>query len=120
VVIRYLDLIVLALALPVFVLAELPLLGYGVTAGAWLLQRAIQYLAERRAAAATERRQALGLMAVTTLGRVWLVTLAILLVGLLGEDEDGLAGAVLALALFTVYLASEAFTRMGAPREAAR
>jgi hypothetical protein len=117
---RYLDLVVLVLALPLFAVAGLPMLGYAVTAGAWLVQRGIQHLAERSVARASERRQALGVMAVATLGRVWLVTLAILLVGVLADDEDGLAGAVLALVLFTVYLAGEALTRLLAPREVAR
>ena len=40
--VRHLDLIVLALALPVFLLAGWPLLGYGAGAVAWLAQRAIQ------------------------------------------------------------------------------
>ena len=43
-------------------------------------------------------------MAAATLGRVWLITLAVLLVGL-AEREAGLAAALLSAALFTVYLA---------------
>jgi hypothetical protein len=38
------------------------------------------------------------------MGRVWLLALAILLVGLLVEREAGLAAAVLALALVTAHL----------------
>ena len=44
----YADLALLALALPVFVLAGWPLLGYAVAAGAWLAQRGIQIAASRR------------------------------------------------------------------------
>ncbi len=40
----------------------------------------------------------------STLGRVWLVALAVLLVGLLGDREDGLAAAVLTAVLVTVHL----------------
>ena len=58
-------------------------------------------VAADRAAAARcaggDRRRALAIVGGATLGRVWLVTLAILLVGLLGEREDGLAAAVLSL-----------------------
>ena len=39
---RYLDLIVLALALPIFLVAGWPMLGYAAGAVAWLAQRAIQ------------------------------------------------------------------------------
>ena len=38
---RYPDVIVLVLALPVFVLADWPLLGYAVCAGAWLAQHGV-------------------------------------------------------------------------------
>ena len=112
---RHADLALLALALPVFVLADLPLLGYAAAAAAWLAQHAVLVLTERRAAAALgrgDRRTALGLVGASTLGRVWLVALAILLVGLLGDREDGLAAAVLCLALVTVHLAALALTKL--------
>jgi hypothetical protein len=113
--VRYADLALLALALPVFVLADWPLLGYAVAAGAWLLQRAIRAFADRRAADALargERRSAMGVTAVSSLGRVWLLTLAALLVGLLGEDRDGLAAALLLVLLFTIQLGTSALERL--------
>jgi hypothetical protein len=120
---RYADLALLVLALPIFVLAGLPLLGYAAAAVAWLAQHAILAYAERASAAALgrgERNRALGIVGGSTLARVWLVTLAILLVGLLGEREDGLAAAVLTLALVTVHLGCMALTKLlqadGAPR----
>jgi hypothetical protein len=45
-------------------------------------------------------------VAATTLSRVWLVALAVLLVGVLADREDGLAAAVLSAALVTAYLIS--------------
>jgi hypothetical protein len=59
-----------------------------------------------------DRRSALGIFAVATLGRVWLVTATILAVGLLGAREDGLAAAILAGVLITVHLAAKALTRL--------
>ena len=85
--VRYADLLVLALALPIFLLAGWPLLGYAVAAAAWLAQHAILAAADRFAAAslaAGDRRRAIGAIGAATLARVWLVALAILLVGLLG------------------------------------
>jgi hypothetical protein len=114
---RYLDLLLLVLALPVFLLFGFSLLGYAVCAGAWLVGRAIHLAAERhvaRSLASGNRRSALGAMAAATLGRVWLVALAILLVGL-AEREAGLAGAVLAAALVTVHLGARAVERLLAP-----
>jgi hypothetical protein len=117
---RYADLALLALALPVFALAGLPLVGYAAGAAAWLAQHAILATADRASAAALargERNRALGIVGVSTLGRVWLVTLAILLVGLLGEREDGLAAAVLTLALVTVRLGCMALSGLLYPQE---
>ena len=62
----------------------------------------------------------MGIVGVATLGRVWLVALAILLVGLLGEREDGLAAAVLTLALVTVHLACLAISKLLPERRQAR
>jgi hypothetical protein len=110
----YLDLVLLALALPVFAVAGWPMAGYAVAAGAWVVQRAIQIAASRRATRAHQRgdrRAALGILAAATLGRVWLIALAVLLVGL-AEREAGLAAALLSAALFTVYLASQFAARL--------
>jgi hypothetical protein len=104
-VLRYLDLALLALALPAFLIADWPLLGYGATAAAWLVARAIQEVATRRAVATGDRRAVLGVMAGTMLGRIWIVGLAVLVAGL-AEREAGLAAGVLAAALFTVFLST--------------
>ena len=121
--VRYADLVLLALALPLFVVADWPLLGYAVAAGAWLVQRGIMVVADRRVAAALargERRSAMGVTAATGLGRVWLLTLAALLVGLLAEDRDGLAAALLLVVLFTVQLATAAVARLLASEAGSR
>lgn len=113
--VRYADLALLAIALPVFIWAELPLLGYAVIAVAWMIQRTVLHLAERhvaRSLAAGERRTAVGVTAASTLGRAWFVALCVLLVGLLGEREAGLAAAVLAAVLFTVQLGGIALARL--------
>jgi hypothetical protein len=112
---RYFDLALLAIALPIFLVASWPMLGYAVAAAAWLAQHAIQRWAEgrsRRALAAGDRRNALGFIAGATLGRLWLVTLSILLVGGLGEREDGLAAAVLCGVLVTASLGGRAVERL--------
>jgi hypothetical protein len=120
---RYADLFLLALALPLFVLADLPLLGYAVAAVAWLAQHAVLKVAERGAGAAIargDRRRALGMIGAATLGRLWVVTLPILLVGLIAERQDGLAAAVLSFVLVTVHLCSMALTRLLYPEERAQ
>jgi hypothetical protein len=112
---RYADLLLLAVALPLFLLAGWPMLGYAVAAAVWLVQHGIQLFAERRsrrALAEGDRKTALGAIAGATLARVWLVALAILLVGGLGEREDGLAAALLCAALVTLSLAGRALSRL--------
>ena len=118
---RFADLGLLALALPVFAVFGFSLLGYAVCAAAWLAGRAMHLAAERHAAsslASGNRRSALGGIAVATLGRLWLVALAILLVGL-AEREAGLAAAVLAAILVTANLSGQALARLFEPEEAA-
>jgi hypothetical protein len=119
---RYPDVGLLALALPVFIVADLPMLGYVVAAAAWIAQHAILLASQRYAASALrrgDRRAAMAAVGAATLGRVLLVTLAILLVGLLGEREDGLAAAVLSLALVTVHFLALGFTRLLYPEDGA-
>jgi hypothetical protein len=113
-VLQYGDLVVLACALPVFLVAGLPMLGYAAAAGAWLAARAIELVAARRSARALgggDRRGAVGTLAAATLARVWLIALVVLLVGI-AEREAGLAAAVLAAILFTIHLGSLFVTRM--------
>jgi hypothetical protein len=71
----------------------------------------------RRELAAGNRRDAMGWVAATTLGRVWLIALAVLLVGLLDEREAGLGAAVLAAILFTVHFACRFLARAMTPSE---
>jgi hypothetical protein len=99
-VLRYVDLVLLAAGLPVFIAAGLPMAGYAVIAAVWLAQHA-----------------AMGWIGATTLARVWLVMLAILLVGLLADREAGLAAAVFAVILFTVHLGGRLLGRALEPEE---
>jgi len=95
VVVRYLDLVVLAVAFPIFVVADFPLLGYAAATLAWLLQRGVQALLLRRATAAQDVRGAVGIAAASMIGRGYLVALTIFGAGLI-ERKAGLAAAILA------------------------
>jgi hypothetical protein len=98
---RYLDLIVLALALPVFAAAGWPMLGYAAGAVAWLLQRGIREWLNHKAAATDDPRRVAGYMTGSMIGRGWLVALIIFGTGMI-ENDAGLAAAVLVVVLFTV------------------
>ncbi|MGI9019179.1 MAG: hypothetical protein ACR2G3_00520 [Solirubrobacterales bacterium] len=120
---RYADMLLLALALPIFVLADFPLIGYITAAVAWVVQHVVWVVSERRATGALRRgdkRSALGAVGVSMVGRLWIVTLPIFLVGIIVEREAGLAAAVLTVALVTAHLGAVAMTRLFHPQEAER
>jgi hypothetical protein len=105
VLIKHLDLVILALALPLFLVAGWPMAGYAAGAGAWLAQKAIQVWADRKAAASDDPKTVVGITAASMIGRGWLVALTIFGAYLAaGSDDDvGLAAAVLVVVLFTAY-----------------
>lgn len=107
---RNLDLLVLVAALPAFIAIGAPIAGYLAAGAAWVIGRiGVEMAARRRSRALREgnRNAALGVTAFATMGRVWLLAGAILLVGLLAEREAGLAAAVLALILVTIHLGAQ-------------
>ncbi len=106
--VRYLDLIVLAIALPIFLVAGWPLLGYAAGAVAWLVQRAIQHWTNARALEAQREgnvKKVAGYVTGSMIARGWLVALTIFGAGMI-ENDAGLAAAVLVVVLFTVYFAA--------------
>lgn len=128
-VLKHVDLVVLALALPVFLAAGLPLAGYVTGAVAWIVQKLVKEFAERRALEIARRSQArpkpdnkaviddmrkvAGLTAGSMIGRGWLC--ALMVFGgyfAAGQDDDvGLAAAVLIIVCFTAYFATAMVVR---------
>jgi cell division protein FtsW (lipid II flippase) len=116
---KHVDLLVLAAAAVVFVLAGFPLLGYAAAAAAWLAQRGVQMLAQRRseeALKAGNRQRAMGIIGATTLGRVWLMATIVLVVGI-AQNDAGLSSAVLLAALFTISMASSGLAYLLQPEQ---
>jgi hypothetical protein len=100
--IRHLDLVLLAVALPVFLLAGWPIAGYLAGAFAWVVQKAIADYSRRKAEQTGDVRKMAGIMTGSLIGRGWLVALTIFGVGLAVDDPSGLAAGVLFLVIFTV------------------
>jgi hypothetical protein len=116
---KHVDLLVLAAAAVVFVVFDLSMLGYAAAAVAWLAQRGIQWLAQRRSTEALKagnRQRAMGIIAATTLGRVWLMATIILVVGII-QRTAGLSSAVLLAALFTISMGSAGLAYLLEPEE---
>ena len=100
---RNIDLIVLALALPLFLAAGWPILGWITGTGAWLLQRVVRDFLAARARKADDPRTIVGYMAGSLIGRGWLCAIIIFGVGFATEDAVGLGAALLFIATFTFY-----------------
>lgn len=100
-VLSHLDLIVLALALPVFIAAGFPLAGWAAGTGIYVGQWVVRELANRRAERSSDPRTTVGLLAGSMIGRGMTVGLALLVVGLTNHDA-GLAATLLFLLAFSI------------------
>jgi len=110
VIVRYLDVVVVILAAPFVVLADGPVLGYVVGAAAWIFTRIVGGIVERHARRLDYKAQIAWNFGVL-MARVWVVGIAILVVGRTADREDGLMAALLALVAFTIYLATSLILR---------
>jgi hypothetical protein len=99
---RYLDLVLVAIALPVFLVAGFPMAGWGAAAGVWVAQRGLQGYLDRRAGASNDPRTVVGLLAGSMIARGWIVAIVVFLAGL-SDRKAGLSAAVLVIILFTAY-----------------
>jgi hypothetical protein len=108
---RFLDVGLIILALPFVAVAGLPVLGYAVGAGAWIVQRIAGELVERRARAAEDPRTEIGLTVASIIARAWVVGLAIVAVGTAGSRDDGAMAAATVLAAFSIYFAMNVLLR---------
>lgn len=132
---KHLDLLVLALALPLFLAADFPILGWVTGAVAWGVQSVIKHQTESRALAIARRhaaappkdkkvaiedmRKVAGLTAGSMIGRGWLCALVIF-GGFFAAGQDdavGLSSAVLVITCFTVYFSTAMVLRPFTDRE---
>jgi hypothetical protein len=116
--VRYLDVCLVLATGPFVVIGGLPLFGYLIGAGAWLLTRAGTAYAQERARRAGDPKLRAGLLVGAMMGRVWIVAFAVILAKVAGGRADGIMAAALVLAAFTVYLVMSFVTREGPMRAA--
>jgi hypothetical protein len=105
VILRYLDVVLVAIAAPVVLVLGAPAPGYAVGAGAWVLQRVLGQFDRRWVSRAAEPRAQLGLNLFEAFGRIWLLAGAIVLAGVLGGRADGLTAALTIFAAYSVAFA---------------
>ena len=109
-----LDLIALAIALPVFIALGLALSAYAVAAVLWIASRLVHAYAERKAKENLlkgKRNTAMGAIAATSLGSAWVMAIGVLVAGVIDRDT-GLYAAVLLVIVFTLNLASRGLVHL--------
>ena len=106
---RSADLLVLALALPLFLIAGLPPIGWAVVAVVWVVQRWIVATVKRRAIATGDRSAVMKAISLSMMVRLALVTSAVAVVGIVDRDA-GLPAALLAAVLFSIALGIQIVT----------
>jgi len=99
----YLDIALLVVALPIFIGAGLPILGWIGGAGVYVAQLLISALLSRSASQTDDLTGFLGVMVGGVIARGFLVAIAIFGVGMIDGDAGAAAG-ILFLAAFTVHL----------------
>jgi hypothetical protein len=117
VLLRYLDVVLVAIAMAPALTLGAPVLGYAVGAGGWVLQRAIAETDQRWIRRMAEPRKQLGVSLFEAFGRTWLLAGVIIIAAVVGGREDGLTAALVIFGAYSVAFAIRVIT--GPPRRGA-
>jgi hypothetical protein len=104
VLLRYLDIVLVAIAMAPALALGAPVAGYGIGAGAWVLQRILAQ-ADRRWIGMVEPRKQLGLSLFESFGRIWLLAGGIAVAGVVGGRADGLTAALVIFCAYSIAFA---------------
>jgi len=108
---RYIDLVLLWLSVPLLLVLGAPQFGVLLAAVVWTVQRAVALGVDRRAQRSESLRETIGLNVATMFARLWLMGGAVVVAGVAGEREDGAAAAAVLLVVFTVAFATTLLQR---------
>ncbi len=113
----HLDLILVAVAVPVTLALGAPAVGIVVSAAAWMLQYVVARAA-RHWIAGQGSNARFGLNLLDGFGRIWLLAGAIVLAAVIGGRSDGLAAALMIFGAYSVAFAVRMVSGrpQGAPR----
>ena len=98
----YVDIVLVALAVPIGLAAGAPTVGFTAGAAAWIVLRFAQIAMDKQLVNVHDLRRRLGLGVAFSLGRVWLLAIVIIVCGLAVSRPDGLAAALLIFGAFSV------------------
>jgi hypothetical protein len=108
---RYIDLVLLWLTVPLALVLGAPQLGLLLAAVVWTVQRLVALDVDRRARLRASAREAIGLNMATMIVRMWLIGATVVVAGVGGERRDGVAAAAVLLVAFTISLAATLVNR---------
>ena len=108
---RYVDLVLVWLTVPLAIVLGAPALGVLIGAATWTVQRLIALFVDDKARARESVREAIGLNMATMFARMWLVGTGVVVAGVGGEREDGVAAAAVLLGAFTIAFAGTLVSR---------
>lgn len=116
-VLRYLDLILVVVTVPVALVLGAPTVGVVVGAAGWLLQHVVAR-ASKRLIAKQGADARFGLNLVDGFGRIWLLAGAIVIAAVIGGRPDGLTAALMIFGAYSVAFAVRLVSGrpQGAPR----
>jgi hypothetical protein len=115
----YLDIWLLLCALPIFIGADLPILGWIGGTAAYLAQRLIAELLNRSAQQSADLPSFMGVMVGGVIARGFFVALAIFGVGLI-DGNAGAAAGILFLAAYTIHFTMSLILRPYSQRGGAK
>jgi len=118
-VLRYLDVVLVAIgAIPAIALGA-PAFGYAVGGGAWILQRIIAATDRRLVSKATmcEQKQ-LAFNLFERFGRIWLLAGGIVIAGVAGVRADGLTAALVIFGAYSIRFVITLMSGQPPPRSA--
>jgi hypothetical protein len=104
VILRYLDVVLVIIAVPVALALGAPAVGVLVSAAAWLVQRVLAGAGQRWIAGRGDDAR-FGLNLVDGFGRIWLLAGAIVIAAVVGGRRDGLAAALLIFCAYSIAFA---------------
>jgi phosphotransferase system glucose/maltose/N-acetylglucosamine-specific IIC component len=113
-VLRYFDVVLIAVAAPIMLLIGVPAVGYLLGAGAWIALRAVGVGVERIASATSDTGRQISLRMTFMFSRLFLLALAVIAARGTSKN-DGLTALVVIAVAFTLSLAVMAGTRPGSP-----
>jgi hypothetical protein len=103
-VLRFFDVVLIAVAAPILLLIGVSAPGYLIAAGAWIVLRAIGVGVDRAARAARATNQQITLRMSYLMGRLFLLALVVILVRRSDGRGAGLAALLVIVVAFTIEL----------------